>query len=39
MSLSVMPDLIRHPEPLKILDSGLRRNDDFLENHSFMDRL
>jgi hypothetical protein len=27
MSKSVMPDLIRHPEKLKALDSGLRRND------------
>jgi hypothetical protein len=27
MSISVMPDLIRHPEGLKTLDSGFRRND------------
>ncbi len=27
-----MPDLIRHPETLKRLDSGFRRNDTFYEN-------
>jgi hypothetical protein len=27
-----MPDLIRHPEALKKLDSGFRRNDSLYEN-------
>jgi len=34
-----MPDLIRHPEPLKRLDSGFRRNDNFFSKPQFMDRL
>jgi hypothetical protein len=31
-SFFVMPDLIRHPEALKGLDSGFRRNDTFFIN-------
>ena len=31
-TLSVMPDAIRHPEPMKTLDSGFRRNDDLFGN-------
>ena len=31
----VMPDLIRHPEPINLLDSGFRRNDGKTENPAF----
>jgi hypothetical protein len=39
MSLSVMPGLIRHPEVLKKLDSGFRRNDILFGNHQFIGEL
>jgi len=38
-SLFVVPDLIRHPETLKKLDSGFRRNDTLYENRSLWTEL
>jgi hypothetical protein len=34
-----MPDLIRHPEILILLDSGVRRNDEKLGNLTFYDAI